>query len=93
MKDNIRQLKNTNHIVFSSLILLTLLTWAIGHFDTSRDLNWTYLFAILLTTAIIKVQLIGDFFMQLRTVRGFWRWVITLWVIITAALISIAFNT
>lgn len=91
MKQKIRQLQNTNNIVFISLIFLTLLTWAMGQVEIKQNINWNYSFAILLTTAIIKVQIIGDFFMQLRTVCGFWRWIISLWVIFTAALISIAF--
>lgn len=76
-----------NHIIFSSLILLTLLTWFMGQIE----MNWKISFIILLTSAVIKIQLIGDFFMQLRTVAGFWRWIISLWAVITGGLITTAF--
>ena len=77
----------TNNIVFISLMLLTLLTWGIGQ----TDISWKLTFALLLITAFVKIQLIGDFFMQLRTVSSFWRWIITLWILATSTLITIAF--
>lgn len=41
--------------------------------------------------AVIKGQLIGDYYMGLRWVSGFWRWVIALWLIVPGALITVAF--
>lgn len=89
----------TNNIVFISLLLLTLFTWLIGQSEVinfianniTANITGKLAFVILLTTAVIKVQLIGDFFMHLRSVSGFWRWIITLWVISTGGLITIAF--
>jgi len=85
----------TNNIVFGSLIFLTLFTWLIGKQDITDlligPLSWKTSFTILLVTAVIKIQLIGDFFMHLRSVNGFWRWIITLWVVFTGSLITAAF--
>jgi len=84
-----------NNIVFSTLILLTLLTWLMGQTelvgDLTEKLSAKAIFIILLTVAVIKVQLIGDFFMHLNSVKGFWRWIITLWVTLTGGFIAIAF--
>ena len=87
MKQIINKQYLNNNIIFVSLILLTLLTWLMGKADISLKLT----FVILLITAIIKIQLIGDFFMQLHTVSGFWRWIISLWALITCTLITVAF--
>ena len=46
---------------------------------------------LVLGFAMLKGQLIGDFYMGLRWVRGFWRWVIALWLIVPGALIATAF--
>jgi len=85
----------TNNIIFTTLILLTLFTWILGQTDIvgdiSEKINGKVFFLILLSIAIIKVQLIGDFFMHLNTVSGFWRWIITLWVMLTGGFIAIAF--
>ena len=85
----------TNNIVFTTLVLLTLFTWLLGQTDIvgniSEKIDGKIFFLILLTIAVIKVQLIGDFFMHLNTVSGFWRWIITLWVMLTGGFIAIAF--
>lgn len=84
---NYRALTNTNTVIFTGLILLTMFTWAMGQINISLPVTFT----ILLVTAVIKIQLIGDFFMHLYSVSGFWRWIITLWVIFTGTLITTAF--
>lgn len=85
----------TNNIIFTTLVLLTLFTWILGQTNIVGDITDKFdgkmFFLILLTIAIIKVQLIGDFFMHLNTVSGFWRWIITLWVMLTGGFIAIAF--
>ena len=85
----------TNNIIFITLVSLTLFTWIMGQVDIvgniTQKLDGKTIFLILLTIAVIKVQLIGDFFMHLNTVSGFWRWIITLWVMITGGFIAIAF--
>ena len=85
----------TNNIIFITLVSLTLFTWLMGQVDIVGDitqkLDGKTIFLVLLTIAVIKVQLIGDFFMHLNTVSGFWRWIITLWVMLTGGFIAIAF--
>ena len=84
-----------NTIIFTTLIFLTLFTWLMGQTelvgDITEQLDGKTIFLILLTMAVIKVQLIGDFFMHLNSVKGFWRWIITLWVVLTGGFIAIAF--
>jgi cytochrome c oxidase subunit IV len=46
---------------------------------------------LVLGFAILKGQLIGDFYMGLRWVSGVWRWVIALWLIVPGVLIATAF--
>ena len=84
-----------NNIIFTALISMTLFTWLMGQAelvgDITEKLDTKVIFTILLTVAIIKVQLIGDYFMHLNSVKGFWRWIITLWVTLTSGFIAIAF--
>jgi hypothetical protein len=44
-----------------------------------------------LALALIKGQLLGDYFMGLKGLRGPWRWVIVLWLFVPGALITLAF--
>jgi hypothetical protein len=44
-----------------------------------------------LALALLKGQLIGDYFMGLRGIRGPWRWVILIWLLIPGGLIALAF--
>ncbi|MCB1801579.1 MAG: cytochrome C oxidase subunit IV family protein [Gammaproteobacteria bacterium] len=73
--------------VYLALMLLTLLTWAIGRLGMGG--LWLSLFVLLL--ALIKGGLIGDWFMGLRQVRGLWRWVVVVWLLLPGALIAAAF--
>ena len=41
--------------------------------------------------ALVKGQMVGDFFMGLKRVRGLWRWLVTLWLFIPGGLITAAF--
>ncbi|HIE55841.1 MAG TPA: hypothetical protein EYP90_11805, partial [Chromatiaceae bacterium] len=41
--------------------------------------------------ALLKGQLIGDYFMGLKMVAGPWRWVIFTWLLLVGVLISWAF--
>ncbi len=45
-----------------------------------------------LVLALIKGQMLGDYFMGLRAVRGFWRWPVAIWLIVPAGLITSAFT-
>jgi hypothetical protein len=51
-----------------------------------------FLSLLVLGFALIKGQLIGDFFMGLKGLRGPWRFVILLWLLIPGTLITIAFT-
>ena len=51
----------------------------------------TYQLTLNHDAALIKGQLIGDYFMGLRSVSGIWRWVILLWLFIPGGLIATAF--
>ena len=46
---------------------------------------------LVLVFALFKGQLVATYFMGLGQVRGFWRWPVTLWLIIPGGLISTAF--
>jgi len=46
---------------------------------------------LVLGFAILKGQLIGDFYMGLRWVSGLWRWAVLLWLLVPGGLITAAF--
>jgi hypothetical protein len=73
--------------VYLVMIGLTLVTFAIGASGIGR-LDAALL---VLAFALIKGQLVGDYFMGLKRVRGPWRWVIFLWLFIPGSLIATAF--
>ncbi len=73
--------------VYLVMIALTLATWWIG----TMGLGGLQLSLTVLVFAMIKGQMVGDFFMGLRSVRGFWRWVIAIWLLVPGALITTAF--
>ena len=70
------------------LIVLTLITWFVG----INKLSGLHISLLVLGIALLKVQLIGDYFMGLKRVSSFWRWVISIWLLLVGTLISIAFN-
>ena len=74
-------------IVYLFLMALTGVTYMVG------QLGLTGLSAALpiLFLALLKGQLVGDYFMGLKNVRGLWRWVVFLWLLIPGTLITIAF--
>jgi caa(3)-type oxidase subunit IV len=74
-------------LVYVVLIVLTVVTWAIGR----SELSGFWLALLVLTFALVKGQLVGDWFMGLREVRGIWRWVIVIWLLIPGGLITWAF--
>ena len=74
-------------LVYLVLMGLTLATFTIG------TLGYSGLGASLLVLgfALLKVGLIGDWFMGLREVRGPWRWPILVWLLLVGGLIGLAF--
>ncbi|RMG38435.1 MAG: O-succinylhomoserine sulfhydrylase [Gammaproteobacteria bacterium] len=74
-------------LVYGVLMGLTLITWAVGMLEL-QGLGVTFL---VLGLALLKGHLIGDWFMGLRSVRGFWRWVIVFWLLLVGGLVGAAF--
>ena len=74
--------------VYLVMLGLTLVTFAIG----AAGLGGLTLSLSVLGLALIKGQLVGDWFMGLGGVRGPWRWVIALWLLLPGALIGVAFT-
>ena len=73
--------------VWLILMGLTFVTWALGR----AGVQGLALSLGILVLALFKGQLVGDYFMGLRWVRGFWRWPVTLWLFIPGGLITTAF--
>jgi cytochrome c oxidase subunit IV len=69
------------------LMGLSIVTFLIG--QTGLDGLWVAL--PVLGFAMLKGQLIGDYYMGLRWTTGLWRWAIVLWLVIPGALITTAF--
>lgn len=74
-------------LIYLILIALTSATFAIGQ----SGLGGLTLSLTVLAFALIKGQLIGDFFMGLKGIRGPWRFVILIWLILPGGLITWAF--
>jgi cytochrome c oxidase subunit 4 len=73
--------------VWLVMLLLTGITYAIGQQGLcGLGISLTVLFL-----ALLKGHLVGAYFMGLSQVRGFWRWPVTLWLVIPGGLISAAF--
>lgn len=82
-----RQLIRPCSRVYLVLMLLTCVTWAIGRAGPGG----LGLALAVLTLALLKGHLIGDWFMGLRGVRGIWRWVVVIWLLLPGSLITLAF--
>lgn len=74
--------------VYLVLIILTFATYLVG------ELGLSGLTAALLVLAgaLVKGHLVGDFFMGLHGLRGPWRWVIPIWLLLIGFLITTAFT-
>ncbi|HDK38472.1 MAG TPA: O-succinylhomoserine sulfhydrylase [Thiolapillus brandeum] len=73
--------------IYLLLMGLTLVTWFIG----VQHLSGLQISLIVLGIALLKGQLIGDYFMGLKQVSSFWRWVVTIWLLLPGSLITYAF--
>jgi cytochrome c oxidase subunit 4 len=73
--------------VWLAMLLLTGITFGIGQ----QGLSGPGISLGVLFIALLKGHLVGAYFMGLSQVRGFWRWPVTLWLIIQGGLISAAF--
>ena len=66
---------------------LTIVTYVIGRLE----LDSLSASLLVLGFAILKGQMVGDFFMGLKGLKGFWRWPVSLWLFIPGSLITVAF--
>ena len=73
--------------VFSILILCTIYTFLIGWFE----INSTIIIAILLFTTFIKGHLIIEYFMGLKSVKGKFRYIPTIWLGTIISLIALGY--
>lgn len=73
--------------VYLLLVSLTLLTWGSGQFAFSG----LYASLTLLFLALFKGLFIGDYFMLLKGINSWWRWVIVIWLMLIGILVSTAF--
>ena len=71
------------------LVLLTLFAFALGWLELLS--LWS--FALLLLTTFIKGQLIADYFMGLKEIKGIYRFIPALWLLITLTLVALAYYT
>ncbi len=74
--------------IFLLLMGLTFVTWFIG----VKQYSGLQISLMVLSIALLKGQLIGDYFMGLKRVSGIWRWVISIWLLLVGSLIAYAFN-
>lgn len=80
-------IKHTLEIVWFMLVLLTLLAFSLGLFNTIN----TSLVALLLMSTFIKGQLVIDYFMALKNVRLRYRLIPSIWLLTVLSLIAIAY--
>lgn len=66
---------------------LTLVTWAVG----ATGVQGIGVTLLVLGFALLKGQLVGEWFMGLHGVSGAWRWVVSVWLLVIGGLISFAF--
>ena len=74
-------------VIYIVLMGLTFVTWAIG----KAELSGLDISLLVLALALFKGLLIGDYFMGLRSVTGFWRLPVLIWLILPGGLITWAF--
>jgi len=73
--------------VYIFLMFFTFVTYLIGQMGFSGlEISLFVLFL-----ALIKGHRVGSYFMGLGQRRGFWRWPVSIWLLIPGILISIAF--
>lgn len=76
-------------LIWLVLMLLTMATYAIGEAGTGG----TAMMLTVLGIAVIKVQMVADYFMDLRHTRWLWRGIVLGWLGLVTGLIAIAYLT
>jgi hypothetical protein len=74
-------------LVYGVLVSLTLVTWAVG----AAGGQGLAVSLLVLAFALVKGFLVGDWFMGLRGLQGWWRWVVLVWLFVPGSLITVAF--
>jgi cytochrome c oxidase subunit IV len=74
-------------IVWLALVLLTLVTYAVG----KLGYGGVTVVAMLLLSVSLKGQLLIDYFMGLAHVHSGWKWVVTGWLVSVVSLIGVAY--
>jgi cytochrome c oxidase subunit IV len=74
-------------LVWLLLVLFTAMTYAIGE----SGLAGTGIMLLVLGTAVVKVQMVANYFMGLRNTRWLWRSIVLVWLLLVAVLIAIAY--
>ena len=74
-------------IIYIALMGLTFITWMIG----KAELSGLDISLLVLALALLKGLLVGDYFMGLRSVSGFWRLPVLIWLLLPGGLITWAF--
>ena len=69
------------------LLLLTGVTFAIGE----SGLGGIGIMFLVMGTAVVKVQMVANYFMGLRNTRWLWRSIVLVWLLLVAGLIAIAY--
>ncbi len=77
----------TLEIVWIILVGLTIFAYLLGHLHYINS----FFVAILLVTTFIKVQLVLNYFMELKNVTGKYRWIPSIWLGIVISLIAVAY--
>ncbi|MCU7846368.1 MAG: cytochrome C oxidase subunit IV family protein [Candidatus Thiodiazotropha sp. (ex Monitilora ramsayi)] len=72
-------------LIMMGLTLVTYLIGQLGLGGISASLT-------VLAFALIKGQMLGDYFMGLKRISGFWRWPVVIWLFLPGGLISVAFT-
>ena len=74
-------------LVYLVLMALTVVTWSIGR----SGIGGLTLSLLVLGFAVTKGHLLADWFMGLRFIGGWWRWVVAVWLLLPGGLITFAF--
>ena len=73
--------------VWLTMMSLTFVTYLIG----KAGVTGVAASLLVLGFALLKGQMLGDYFMGLKRLKGFWRWPVSLWLFLPGGLISVAF--
>ena len=73
--------------VWLIMMVLTFVTYLVGQ----MGVGGIELALTVLGFALIKGQMVGDYFMGLKGIGGLWRWPVALWLLILGGLIATAF--